>query len=388
MSLAGRFVRGIAGLFCWWWWRTSVLSLSLLALMPTGGVDAWSTVARQKFVLSSTLTSESTSGILRLQQRQRRRQRRECGVDDEGRHGLRVRGGADEPRRHVSYSTTVTQRTVLSAAATSLLAGSVAGAVGVGVAFPFDTLKTKAQVMETDAKMTISQVMREVYRQDGIAGFFGGVRGMMVGQAIIKSVAFSVNAVALAFLQQSFPDVAAPALLLAASCFSGFVTSFVVTPVERIKVMMQAAPPGTYANELDCLQAILRKEGWTGLFGRGLGPTLAREVPSYGMYFSIYGFLMQTDVATWLGSFAPLLFGAFSGCACWLPVYPIDVVKTVVQNTEGGDTSTWEVMSDLYKTGGMGAFFDGLTPKMIRAAINHAVTFYMYDQILSVLAPR
>ena len=38
-------------------------------------------------------------------------------------------------------------RNLFSAATASLLAGSVAGAVGVGVAFPLDTLKTKSQVM-------------------------------------------------------------------------------------------------------------------------------------------------------------------------------------------------------------------------------------------------
>jgi len=270
------------------------------------------------------------------------------------------------------------------------MAGSVAGAIGVGVAFPLDTLKTKAQVMELGARMSIAQVIRDVYRQEGIAGFFGGVRGMMLGQAVIKSIAFSVNAVALALLQQRFPDAASSVpVLLVASCFAGFVTSFVVTPVERIKVMMQASGSGVYANEWECLSAILRKEGWAGLLGRGLGPTLVREVPSYGIYFFIYGFFMQTEAASWLGSAAPLVFGALSGMSAWLPVYPVDVIKTIVQNTEGDDderVSVWNVVGDLYRDGGLGAFFDGLTPKMLRAAVNHAVTFYVYDLFLSTMA--
>lgn len=118
---------------------------------------------------------------------------------------------------------------------------------------------------------------------------------------------------------------------------------------------------------------------------RGLGPTLAREVPSFVIYFVVYAIFLQSRVL--MGHFAPLVGGALAGCACWLPVYPIDVVKTIVQNTEGGSqndssTTTWQIISDLYRVGGMAAFFDGLTPKLLRATINHAVTFFVYDSIL------
>lgn len=56
-----------------------------------------------------------------------------------------------------------------------------------------------------------------------------------------------------------------------------------------------------------------------------------------------------------------------------------------VQNTEGEDIGVWQVIQDLYREGGIGAFFDGLTPKMLRAAVNHAVTFFVYDLILGVV---
>ena len=37
---------------------------------------------------------------------------------------------------------------------------------------------------------------------------------------------------------------------------------------------------------------------------------------------------------------------------------PVDVIKTLVQNTEGGDTaSAWEVATQLYQDEGIGAFF-------------------------------
>jgi hypothetical protein len=181
----------------------------------------------------------------------------------------------------------------------SVAAGSIAGAIGVGVAFPLDTLKTKSQVfsqMQRDntrsAKSSLAtgadsaviipeasgrnldmfQVISLVWNTEGIAGFFGGVKGMMIGQAVIKAIAFSANANALAVLG-TYSDLPNIVTLLAAACFAGFITSFVVAPVERIKVMMQASS-GIYENEIDCFKAILRTEGWRGFMGRGLGAHL------------------------------------------------------------------------------------------------------------------
>lgn len=75
-----------------------------------------------------------------------------------------------------------------------------------------------------------------------------------------------------------------------------------------------------------------------------------------------------------------------SGCACWIPVYPIDVVKTLVQNTEGGkDDNSINVAIQLYNEEGISAFFNGLTPKMIRASVNHSVTFWVYDLMMKAL---
>lgn len=265
-------------------------------------------------------------------------------------------------------------------------------------------------------------LMGIILKNEGISGFFGGVRAMMIGQALIKSVAFSANELALGVLNGASTNSAAVVAvtmgggledtvvgtstvgvsvtaavavaattssfvtLILAAAFSGFVTSFLVAPVERVKVMMQAQQNSMYANELECIQAVLKNEGWGGLLTRGLGPTLAREVPSYAIYFVVYRLLM-TSLEGGLGNVAPLVCGAMSGCACWVPVYPIDVVKTLVQNTEGEESSesAIDVARQLYRDEGIGAFFNGLTPKMVRASVNHAVTFWVYDLVMDLL---
>lgn len=207
---------------------------------------------------------------------------------------------------------------------------------------------------------------------------------MMVGQAFIKALAFSINTLAISILSQSLPQISQTWILLLAACVAGAITSFAVAPIERVKVMMQAS--SAYKSEWSCIQAILDAEGVRGLMLRGLGPTLAREIPSYGLYFWSYGLMSQ---AFDIGPLSPMLFGAIAGMVSWLPVYPIDVVKTLIQNTSGSDgqASAWTVCSKLYEEGGVGAFFDGLTPKLLRAAVNHAVTFTIYDALMHAIMP-
>lgn len=232
------------------------------------------------------------------------------------------------------------QLNVVPQVAASLLAGSVSGAIGIGVAYPLDTLKTKTQIMADEAMKdgkkgaaptpNMVEIMKYIYENDGVQGFFGGVRAMMVGQAIIKAVAFCVNDSTISFLEQTRGTEGNElTIFIVAACLSGFVTSFVTAPAERIKIIMQANGKEFYKNDWDCFTTVLRNEGVGGLFSRGLGTTLLRDTPSYGLYFAVYHVLMsQTQTVHMLGDvLAPLSFGAFSGCLSWIPIYPIDVVK-------------------------------------------------------------
>lgn len=60
----------------------------------------------------------------------------------------------------------------------SLFAGSVGGAIGVGIAYPFDTLSTKAQVSSGksgEKQANLIQNIKTIWNNEGIHGFFEGV---------------------------------------------------------------------------------------------------------------------------------------------------------------------------------------------------------------------
>ena len=339
---------------------------------------------------------------------------------------------------------------------------TIVGSIGVGAAYPLDAIKTKSQVAAAQRSITDGNslgmvgMFRLVIQEEGIGGLYGGVKGVMFGQAFIKALAFSSNNWALTYLEHDNAPTSLE-VLIAAAAFSGFVTSFLVNPIERIKILMQADNQGMYKNEMDCMKQIIQQDGMKGLLGRGLDATLAREVPGYGLYFVAYSLLIQSEVGHVLGqTLAPLICGAAAGCISWIPVsipgkhpfpislyfslnissmtlpfvlhylqvYPLDVIKTAMQNTQGGqdnlvssvgkpvmiermqvadvaesisestvsssssssstEGSFMQTAQGLYNKGGVSIFFDGLSPKMLRAAVNHAVTFFTYDLLLHV----
>jgi len=45
-----------------------------------------------------------------------------------------------------------------------------------------------------------------------------------------------------------------------------------------------------------------------------------------------------------------------------------------------------EVAQRLYATGGVAVFWDGLGPKLVRAVVNHSVTFFVFEQVTSAYA--
>ena len=146
---------------------------------------------------------------------------------------------------------------------------------------------------------------------------FPGVGSMMAGQALIKGSVFSTYSC----MQHAFSSMVGGEQLLAldsegqmliSAAVAGAVASFVATPVERVKLVMQRSPHGEHASALVCARSVIATDGMDGLFFRGLGAMLAREVPSYTFYF--LAFELVTAALVPLVAIVPALGG---WCRCW-----------------------------------------------------------------------
>ncbi|KAG5930967.1 hypothetical protein E4U53_002020 [Claviceps sorghi] len=59
----------------------------------------------------------------------------------------------------------------------------------------------------------------------------------------------------------------------------------------------------------------------------------------------------------------------------WIPVFPVDTVKSRLQTAEGPGVTLGGVVRELYARGGYRAFFPGFGPALARAVPANAATF-------------
>ena len=127
----------------------------------------------------------------------------------------------------------------------------------------------------------------------------------------------------------------------------------------------------------------LYREGGIRSVYRGSGMTLARDGPGSAAYFATYEVIKRAftpkdpvtgKVSGELSLTAVMLGGGAAGVAMWVPVFPVDTVKSRLQSAEGRPTVRG-VVGGLYRQGGVRAFFPGIGPAMARAAPANAATF-------------
>jgi solute carrier family 25 carnitine/acylcarnitine transporter 20/29 len=179
------------------------------------------------------------------------------------------------------------------------------------------------------------------------------------------------------------------AQISAAGFFSAIPMTAITAPFERVKVILQVQgqklKPGEepkYKGGADVVRQLYREGGVRSVF-RGSAATLARDGPGSAAYFAAYEYIKRRltprDPATGkpqgdLSLTAITCAGGAAGIAMWIPVFPIDTVKSRLQTAEG-NVSIGSVVRELYARGGVKAFFPGFGPALARAVPANAATF-------------
>ena len=161
-----------------------------------------------------------------------------------------------------------------------------------------------------------------------------------------------------------------------------------------------ASPP---SSDLDLIKHIWRTHGLRGFY-RGITATALRDI-GYGAYFAAYEATLRywprphapharTDTHSREGEVestlathslpALLAAGGMAGVAGWVATFPFDVVKTRVQSTPTGEPNnpyrtTWSTIVNSYRAEGVGVFFRGLAPTLIRYVFVELAFIPAYD---------
>ncbi|KAG2491913.1 hypothetical protein HYH03_009861 [Edaphochlamys debaryana] len=180
-----------------------------------------------------------------------------------------------------------------------------------------------------------------------------------------------------------------------AGSVAGMAQVFLWSPVELLKLraQLQTAPRGSpaYLNPAQLAVQVLRADGVRGLY-RGFNLTVVRDVPSYAMYFWLYH-----DIAAALSpgvhpEAAPpatqVVAGGLAGVIAWIPIYPLDVIKSRVQAvgvTASAGRGWTSFVQEMWAEAGARAFFRGVAPTLVRAFVMDGASFLGYTTALRVL---
>ena len=165
-------------------------------------------------------------------------------------------------------------------------------------------------------------------------------------------------------------------------------------PIEHVRIRLQTQPHGSnrlYSGPLSCIRTLISTAGITHGLYRGTAVTLLREAQAYGVWFLTFEYLMarhasRSDVPSWKVA----LYGGLAGEVLWLASYPFDVVKSRMQtDAVDREIQKYKTMRGAFKSiwreGGMGAFWKGLGPTMVRAMPVSAGTFFTVEMAMRAM---
>ncbi|EAU39568.1 hypothetical protein ATEG_00922 [Aspergillus terreus NIH2624] len=279
----------------------------------------------------------------------------------------------------------------------SLVAGAAGGVCAVVVGHPFDLVKVRMQTAQKGVYSGAMDVVRKTVAREGLVrGMYAGVSAPLVGVTPMFAVSFwgydlgktLVSSLSTVRVENNTPQYTI-GQISAAGFFSAIPMTLITAPFERVKVLLQIQgqnppPPGQkpkYSGGMDVVRQLYKEGGIRSVF-RGSAMTLARDGPGSAAYFAAYEYIKRTltpkdengNVTGELSMPAVLAAGGAAGIAMWIPVFPVDTIKSRVQSAPGRPTIGGTIRA-VYASGGVKAFFPGFGPALARAVPANAATF-------------
>lgn len=278
------------------------------------------------------------------------------------------------------------------------ISGSSAGIVQVLLGQPLDLIKIRMQT-QPEIYKSIVQAAKHIQVNEGLSAFYKGTLSPLLGISFCVAIQFGSNEFAKNFFKnRNFKTKNTSELsvkdLVMCGMFAGFCNAFAISPVEliRIKLQIQSQGEKKYNGTLDCYSKIIKQYGLNGLY-QGLSSTIFREIPAYAVYFGLYEtFMKGAEKKHGNRKKIPLLnvmgYGAISGFFLWLVTFPNDVIKTRMQADPIDDRKCRTIASTtniIYREKGIGGFYKGLSPCLVRSLPINAATFLTFELVQKFL---
>jgi len=223
--------------------------------------------------------------------------------------------------------------------------GSLGGLCGVILSHPIDTIKTRIQI---GSSPNIKSAIK-------MGKFYSGIKPPLLGIPLEKSIVFGFyNLAKENGLNNFFSGI-----------IGGFMSTLIVTPVEYFKVNLQNK------NVIDFKNIKINN------IYKGFIPTVFRETPGFGIYFTTYNYL-NNNYNSNNSLIKNFTYGGLSGLMAWIFIYPSDLIKTKMQDVNN-NLKLNEIILDVYKKNGLKGFYKGFHFAAARAIPLHAGVFLGYE---------
>ncbi|KAJ7449920.1 mitochondrial carrier domain-containing protein [Mycena latifolia] len=282
--------------------------------------------------------------------------------------------------------------------------------------YPLDSLKSRLQTMKTP--ITVPRLAARVYREEGVVGFYRGLWIPLVTISFVRAASFTIYTETKDYFRvhnylnrNSVLDAALVGGI--GGAMSGSLISFGSAPFELVKVRRQleftiaaskgihlVKPPGTAA----AVKEIFKTNGIRGLY-TGFRLHFLRDTLGTALYFLEYDGMRhllgrertgeQGATPSWLpihSSLVPFVCGSLSGVTSWALIYPLDVVKTKVQQRAlAGERyrGVWETLHRLIRgpdpaapkplLAGCARIYRGLGVSAVRSITTHGLLWTFFD---------
>jgi len=253
---------------------------------------------------------------------------------------------------------------------------------------PFDTVKVRLQTQPADNPIYRGawDCVKQTVSKEGVTGLYKGMGAPLVGVAPIFALSFMGFGLGKKLQQKEGETLGVKELALAGA-LSGFMTTVIMAPGERIKCILQvqqaATGPPKYAGPIDVVKSLYKEGGVKSIF-RGSAATCMRDVPASAAYFASYE-LIQRALApngdrSQLSVLNTVMAGGLAGICNWLVAIPPDVLKSRLQAApEGTYTGAMDVFRKLMKNEGPRSLYKGAVPVLLRAFPANAFCFLGYE---------
>ena len=302
---------------------------------------------------------------------------------------------ASETNKHVNTESS-------TAGARSVVAGLLAGAANIVCGYPFDTVKVRMQEAGKGVYSNAWMAGRTIVAKEGVGALFRGVPVPTVGGALETAVCYFVyrNVIDAYGHKSSETGLPSIASVTFAAGVSGVCLSSVISPFELVKCRLQA-PQGKGMTPLSTVRGLISDEGLRGLT-RGVGGTMAREIPGTAIFFASYEMMRRQaqhsfniEKGTFADMCSAIMCGGFSGMTYWCFIYPIDMAKTRAQLATAGSAGDVSILTHMrreYRKCGLRGMYNGIGATMVRAFPSNAAQWVVwelaYHHILPYLLPK